>query len=62
MKKAMIGLTGLLATGPLLAHVGEHSDAAFLSVILHLMTEHPLPLLVLGAVLGGLTISRMLRS
>ncbi|MES9955065.1 MAG: hypothetical protein ABW104_19695 [Candidatus Thiodiazotropha sp. 6PLUC2] len=62
MKKAMIGLSGLLVSGPLLAHVGEHSDAEFISVILHLMSEHPLPLLLIGAVLGGLTVTRLLRS
>ncbi|MES9860874.1 MAG: hypothetical protein ABW157_17870 [Candidatus Thiodiazotropha sp. LLP2] len=62
MKKVMIGLSGLLTSGPLLAHVGEHSDTEFISVVLHLMSEHPLPLLLVGVVLGGMAITRLLRN
>jgi hypothetical protein len=62
MKKVMVGLTGVLVSGPLLAHVGEHNDAEFFSVILHLMSEHSLPMLVVGMVIGGVTITRLLRS
>lgn len=62
MKKVMVGLTGVLASGPLLAHVGGHSDAEFFAVILHLMSEHSLPLLMVGMVIGGVTITRLLKS
>ncbi|MCG7983921.1 MAG: hypothetical protein JAY90_14380 [Candidatus Thiodiazotropha lotti] len=59
MKKLMIGLSGLLASGPLLAHVGEHSDETLFSVILHLIAEHPLPLMLLAGALGVIAFARL---
>ncbi|MEJ2622099.1 MAG: hypothetical protein P8163_18145 [Candidatus Thiodiazotropha sp.] len=59
MRKVLIGLSGLMTSGPLLAHAGEHSDMAFLSVMLHLMTEHPLPMMMIAGVLGFVTLTRL---
>ena len=61
MKNIMVGLGGLSVSGPLLAHVGEHSHAEWFSVLIHLLSEHALPLLLLAAVLGGLVIRQLLR-
>jgi hypothetical protein len=59
MKKVMMGLSGVMVSGPLLAHAGEHSDAAFFTLVLHLMTEHPLPLMMIAGVLGFMTLTRL---
>ena len=61
MKKLLIGLSGLLASSPLLAHVGEHSEETLFSIILHLIAEHPLPLMLVAGIVGAMTVSRLLR-
>ncbi len=61
MKKLMIGLSGLVASGPLSAHIGEHGDTTLFSTILHLISEHPLPLILVAGVLGAASIARLLR-
>ncbi|MCG8486480.1 MAG: hypothetical protein MI756_03345 [Chromatiales bacterium] len=61
MKKLLIGLSGLLASGPLLAHVGEHGEETLFSIILHLIAEHPLPLMLVAGIVGAMTVSRLLR-
>ncbi|MBV2121494.1 MAG: hypothetical protein KUF74_08570 [Candidatus Thiodiazotropha sp. (ex Ctena orbiculata)] len=60
MKKLLIGTSGLLASGPLLAHVGEHSEESFFSIILHLIAEHPLPLILVAGIVGVVTVKRLL--
>jgi uncharacterized membrane protein YraQ (UPF0718 family) len=59
MKKLMMGLTGLLISAPLLAHMGDHNHSNWLAIAIHLISEHALPLLLVGIVLGGLVIKYM---
>jgi uncharacterized membrane protein YraQ (UPF0718 family) len=59
MKKLMVGLSSLLVSAPLLAHVGDHNHSKWLEIAMHLISEHALPLLLVGVVLGGLIIKRM---
>lgn len=62
MKRMILGLSGLLVSGPLLAHVGEHTHTAWFSVVTHLLSEHGLSLLLfLAVVLGGLAFRRRWR-
>ncbi|MCU7918858.1 MAG: hypothetical protein KZQ88_17690 [Candidatus Thiodiazotropha sp. (ex Dulcina madagascariensis)] len=53
------GLTGLLASSPLLAHVGEHAQAGWLSGVVHLLAEHGY--LLLAIVAGGLVFRQVFR-
>lgn len=63
MKRVILGLSGLLVSGSLMAHVGEHNHVEWFSVVTHLLTEHGFQLLLLLAVvLGGLLLRRQFRT
>ncbi|MCU7846311.1 MAG: hypothetical protein KZQ93_20950 [Candidatus Thiodiazotropha sp. (ex Monitilora ramsayi)] len=62
MKRVMMGLIGLLMSGPLMAHVGEHHQTGWFSVVTHLLSEHGFQLfLLLAVVLGALALRRVFR-
>ena len=62
MKSVMMGLSGLLVSAPLLAHVGEHHQTGWFSAVTHLLSEHGFQLfLLLGVVLGVLALRRVFR-
>jgi hydrogenase/urease accessory protein HupE len=63
MKPQVIGITALTAclmSTNLFAHIGEHNHG-LVSGLMHLLTEHALPISVLALVVGGLLIKRLLR-
>ncbi|MCU7893416.1 MAG: hypothetical protein KZQ78_18280 [Candidatus Thiodiazotropha sp. (ex Ustalcina ferruginea)] len=62
MKRMILGLSGLLVSGPVLAHVGEHTHTEWASVVTHLLSEHGYLLLLLAAVLVGLAFRRRFRA
>ncbi len=65
MKTITLAITGLiaaLASTTASAHVGEHRDLGLLSGLLHLLTEHTLPIAVVACIAGGLLIKRLLRA
>ncbi|MCU7931899.1 MAG: hypothetical protein KZQ90_13945 [Candidatus Thiodiazotropha sp. (ex Codakia rugifera)] len=56
------GLTGLLASCSLLAHVGDHTQTGWFSAIVHLLAEHGYLLALLSAVMGILALKRLFRT
>jgi hydrogenase/urease accessory protein HupE len=54
-------LTASLTSAAVSAHIGEHHQHGLMSGLIHLLTEHALPIGVIALVAGGLLIKRLLQ-
>ena len=54
-------LTASLVSTTVSAHIGEHHQG-LIPGLMHLLTEHALPISLIGLLAGGLLIKRLLRT
>jgi hypothetical protein len=57
---AITALTASLASTAVSAHIGDHHQQGLMSGLIHLLSEHALPIGVIALVAGGLLIKRLL--
>ena len=65
MKPITLTLTGLsatLASATVSAHVGEHDELGLLTGLIHLLTEHALPVAAIALIAGGVLMRRRRRA
>jgi hypothetical protein len=62
IKLAITALTTTLVSTAASAHIGEHHQQGLMSGLIHLLTEHALPIGVITLVAGGLLIKRLLQN
>jgi hypothetical protein len=58
----LTGLTAILTSTAVSAHPGEHQDLGLLSGLIHLLSEHALPVAAIALVVGGLLIKRLIEA